>query len=342
MRAGQNDKHSAVTRHICLGLIAAALAACANAPSPLPPRKEVLGQNERFTIVLARTDDSYASIAQRYLGQASLGWRIAEFNKFQPITAESPIIVPMIDLNTTGVTQSSIQRVPVLCYHRFAADGQPDKLEVTAAQFEEQIIFLKRNGYTVVSLSDFSAFLQGKRQLPRKSVVITIDDGYRSIYSVAYPIIQRQHIPVTAFIYPDFLGSGAALTWAQIREMKSSGLVDFQSHSKSHTKLSTRGKSESPAAYATRLANEIEGSKALIAKQLGYPIDFIAYPYGGADLNIVDRTRAAGYRAAATVVRGPNPAYASTFLLRRDMVFGSDSLTMFARRLGASPDAKVR
>ncbi len=329
-------------KHLWLpAVLAGFLAGCAGGPGPVQQRKEVIGKNDRFTIILAQSDDSYAAIAQRHLGQASLGWRIAEFNKYRDLALNTPVIIPMVDLNPTGITETAVQRVPILCYHRFTSAGKPDKLEVTAAQFEDQILFIKKSGFTVVSLSDFYSFTQGKKQLPRKSVVITIDDGYRTIYSIAYPIIQRHQIPVTAFIYPDFLGSGAALNWAQIREMKNSGLIDFQSHSKSHSKLSERGRLESPAAYKTRIATELDASKSVIGKQLGEPVDFIAYPYGGADASIADRTRAAGYNAAATVVRGLNSAYASTYLLRRDMVFGSDTLAIFARRLGIAPDAKA-
>jgi peptidoglycan/xylan/chitin deacetylase (PgdA/CDA1 family) len=333
--------HAAFAYGVIASVSAALLTGCASTPSAPQPRRELLGRNEKFAIIMPRADDSYAAIAQRQLGQATQGWRIAEFNKYREIQVGVPVVVPLEDLNPTGVTQSGVQRVPILCYHRFAAGGKPDKLEVTAAQFEEQILYLKRNGFTVVSLADFHAFTLGKKQLPRKSVVITIDDGYRSIYSIAYPIIQKHRIPVTAYIYPDFLGSGAALNWAMIREMQSGGLIDFQSHSKSHTKLSAQGRRESRQAYLARIASELEASKAVISKQLGKAVSYIAYPYGGTDAYVADKTRDFGYANGTTVVRGLNAAYAPQYLLRRDMVFGSDSLAMFAQRLGVPPEKKT-
>jgi peptidoglycan/xylan/chitin deacetylase (PgdA/CDA1 family) len=318
------------------------LAACASAPRAPEQRREIIGKNDYFTVILARPDDSYAAISQRYHGTPVLAWRIAEFNRFKEITANTSIVVPMLDLNTTGVTQTGVQRVPILCYHRFTTRSRPEKLEVTAAQFEEQILFLKKNGFTVVSLEDFHEFNKGRKQLPKKSVVITIDDGYRSIYSVAYPIIQRHRIPVTAYIYTDFLNSGAALTWAQIHEMQSSGLIDFQSHSKSHSKLSEQGKRESKPAHLARIETELVGSRSTISKQMGKSIDFIAYPYGGADAYVAARAKEAGFANAATVLRGANPVYAPTYLLRRDMVFGTDTLATFATRVGLRLDRNAK
>jgi peptidoglycan/xylan/chitin deacetylase (PgdA/CDA1 family) len=318
------------------------MAACASAPRQQAPRPEILGKNDYFTIILARPGDSYAAISERYHGTPALAWRIAEYNRNKDIAAGTSIVVPMLDLNVTGVTQAGVQRVPILCYHRFTTGGRPDKLEVTAAQFEEQILFLKKNGYTIVSLADFHEFNKGRKQLPKKSVVITIDDGYRSIYSIAYPIIQRHRIPVTAYIYNDFLGSGAALTWAQIREMQSGGLINFQSHSKSHSKLSEQGRRESKPAHMARIETELAGSRSAISKQTGKPVDYIAYPYGGTDAYVAARAKEAGYANAATVLRGSNPAYAPTFLLRRDMIFGSDTLATFAARLGIRPEQKVQ
>jgi peptidoglycan/xylan/chitin deacetylase (PgdA/CDA1 family) len=328
-------------KHAATAIFVALLSACASKPVSVPVTREVIGRNNHFAIMLAQPGDSYADIALRYLDSESLGWRIAEFNNYKPLERRTPVIIPLADLNTTGVTRAGVQRVPVLCYHRFTSGGKPDKLEVTAAQFEEQMTYLRQNGYSIVSFADFNGFLRGQKQLPRKSVVITIDDGYRTIYSVAWPIIQRFKIPVTAFIYPDFIGSGAALTWSQIRELRVSGLISFQSHSKSHTNMLAPAKGETQAAYSQRVATELEASRSLIGKQLGQQVDVIAYPYGGANPYVVERTRAAGYDTAATVVRGTNPAYASTFLVRRDMIFGTDTLAMFARRLG-QPAEKVR
>jgi peptidoglycan/xylan/chitin deacetylase (PgdA/CDA1 family) len=322
---------------ICFTLMT--LAGCATAPVPTKPVREVLGRNSRYAIVMAQADDTYADIAQRHLGTAILGWRIGEFNNYKPLATRTPVIVPLVDTNTTGITRGGVQRVPILCYHRFTSGGKPDKLEVTASQFDEQITFIKRNGYTIVSFADFNEFLRGKKQLPRKSVVVTIDDGYRTIYSVAFPIIQRHKIPVTAFIYPDFLGSGAALTWPQIKEMNASGLISFQSHSKSHSNMTIPLKGETQAAYVQRVTIELEVPKSVIGKQLGKSVDFIAYPYGGTNAMIADRTQQAGFDSAATVIRGTNPAFAATYLLRRDMVFGTDTLALFAKRLGIPADA---
>ena len=71
-------------------------------------------------------------------------------------------------------------------------------------------------------------------------MVITIDDGYRSTYEVAFPVLKRHSFPATVFLYSDFVGAGDALTWAQMKEMTQSGLIDIQPHSKSHANLTLK------------------------------------------------------------------------------------------------------
>ena len=83
--------------------------------------------------------------------------------------------------------------------------------------------YLARNGYRVIPLAQLARFLDGKEPLPRKSVVITIDDGYRSTYEIAYPILKKYGFPATVFLYSDFVGAADAMTWAQMKEMVALG-----------------------------------------------------------------------------------------------------------------------
>src|SRR5262249_51914481 len=140
--------------------------------------------------------------------------------------------------------------------------------------------YLARNGYTVVPLRRLLSFLQGKDPLPAKTVAITIDDGYRSTYEIAYPILRKHGFPATVFLYTDFVGAPDAMSWAQMREMVASGLIEIQPHSKSHANLTLRLRGETEVRYKERVKREVEKPIALLRDRLGTASFAYAYPYG--------------------------------------------------------------
>jgi peptidoglycan/xylan/chitin deacetylase (PgdA/CDA1 family) len=194
--------------------------------------------------------------------------------------------------------------------------------------------YLKNNNYNVITLADLEGFLKASRPIPPRSIVITVDDGFRSAYDIAYPILKSYGFRATFFIYTDFLGGGRSLTWDAIKEMRASGMIDIQSHSKSHTSFSPAdGEMESNAAYAARIRTELEPPKATLERQLGSPVTQLAYPYGDTSRLAVQLLTERKYSLAVTVERGANASFANPLLLRRDMVFGNVTIEQFQRYL---------
>ena len=126
--------------------------------------------------------------------------------------------------------------VPVFCYHVVNADD-----------FEQDLDFLSRNGYTPINADALLDHLEGRRTAPKRAVVLTIDDGARNLYEVAFPLLKRHGMTGVAFLAPRFhsdLPSDSPaesppdalrpLTWTEIREMHSSGVIDVQSHTYEH------------------------------------------------------------------------------------------------------------
>jgi peptidoglycan/xylan/chitin deacetylase (PgdA/CDA1 family) len=130
--------------------------------------------------------------------------------------------------------------------------------------------YLAKNGYHVLPMSRIEEFLAGRAPLPRKSVIITIDDGYRSTFDVAFPILRQHGFPATVFLYSDFVGAPDALTWAQMKEMTASGLIDVEPHSKTHANLTLRLADESDA-RRERVRREVDTPIALIKDRLSLP-----------------------------------------------------------------------
>lgn len=296
----------------------------------------VLGRNERLLVYGPVAGDTLAGIGARFISDAHAAWLLADANPgiTQPEPGV-PLVVPLRPLNPPGLLADGLQTVPILCYHRLGAGSS--KMVVAPAQFEAQMNWLVDKGYRVIALADLAAFLAGERQLPQRAVVITFDDGYASVYRHAYPVLKKLGLPATVFVYSDFVGGGDALTWPQLREMQLSGLIDVQSHSKSHRNLTEKLPAENDERYRSQLDQEMRVPRELLERRLpGLQVRHLAYPFGDANDTVLDATSRHGYTLGATVVPGGNPFYAHPLMLRRTMIFGDTTLDAFRSRLQVS------
>jgi peptidoglycan/xylan/chitin deacetylase (PgdA/CDA1 family) len=305
-------------------------------PGPTLAREAgpLLGRDDDFAVVVTRSGDDFADLAERYVGDRGKGWWIAEFNGIDTIRPGQTVVIPLRQTDRVGVHWNSFQTIPILCYHRFGS--RSSQLTVTPAAFEAQMDYLARSGYNVVPLSRLTGFLDGKEALPRKTIVVTIDDGYRSTYEIAYPILKKYGVPATVFLYSDFIGASDALTWPQMKEMADSGLIDIQPHSKTHANLALRLPDETEAKYRERVRREVDAPISVIQERLGIRSVVYAFPYGDVNDTVLDQLKRQGVRLAVTVTPGGNGFFAPPQMLRRSMVFGNDSLEVFKAKLVTS------
>ncbi|MDH5545364.1 MAG: polysaccharide deacetylase family protein [Gammaproteobacteria bacterium] len=284
-----------------------------------------------LVVLITRRDDTLQRLAQQYLGDANKDWVIADYNQIDHIVPGIEIAIPLKPFNPTGVFGNGLQTIPILCYHRF--DDERGKMSVSTDKFRQQMQYLKDNGYRVISLKDALSFFQGKQAIPLRSVVITIDDGYRSNYTEAFPIFQEFNFPATIFLYTDFLGAPDALTYTQIREMHKSGLIDFQPHSKSHPNLVLMHGDDSEEEYRQRVEAEIESSSSRISSIIETDMFSFAYPFGDTNELVISKLKDRNFSVAATVQPGTNPAFATPFMLKRTMIFGDHDYETFIASL---------
>ncbi|MBK6805221.1 MAG: protein kinase [Betaproteobacteria bacterium] len=329
-------------RALAIATLTVLLAACAETPQrPEPPPAPVvyapadsgpmLARDASFIVVVPRAGEDFGALAERWLGDRSRRFEIAEFNRQDEARAGRPVALPVKPLNPGGVERASVQTVPIITYHRFGA--KPSTMTVTPSSFEAQMRYLAQNGYTVIPMSRLADFLEGRIALPRKSVVITIDDGYRSTYDIAWPILKKHGFPATVFLYTDFVGASDALTWAQMKEMSASGLIDIQPHSKTHSNLTMKLADENDARYRERIRREIETPVDTIRERLGEPTVTYAFPYGDVNETVVEYLRGKGVKLGVTVTPGGNAFFAPPPMLRRTMVYGADDLDAFRGKL---------
>jgi len=196
-------------------------------------------------------------------------------------------------------------QVTVLGYHRFVKKVRHPDTEITPEDFEAQMKALKDQGITVISLPDFLAWKEGKKAIPPHSALITFDDGWRSQYELAWPILKKYGYPFTMFIYTDYVKGGKrtggeSMSWQELEQMRDAG-VDIQSHTISHADLrGKKGMRDTPE-YDKWLWNELAGSKEMIEQKLGVKVNALALPYGFYNAKVQEMAKKAGYDAIFTV-----------------------------------------
>ena len=299
---------------------------------PTPEPSVEAPQYTSFVAVTVKEGDTLSSLASQYQNDASKGWMISEFNEVSVITPGQKLIIPLKYFERGGLTLKGHQTVPVLTYHKFS-ESKTDKMTVTASTFEEQMKFLKDRGYHVITLDQLFDFLDFKIQIPKKSVVITIDDGWRSTYDIAFPILKKYGYPATLFVYTALItGSKVTLNWDLISEMAGQG-IDMQCHTRTHRKLTAPASKESFKEYFEAIEKELLDAAKAIKMRTQREVRYIAYPFGDINHLGVALLKKQGYRGGFTVARSSNAFYVNNYRVNRSMIFGEYTLQQFEKNL---------
>jgi len=233
--------------------------------------------------------------------------------------------------------QRTIGGVPVLMYHAFTDGGEEDRYILPKRSFARQMRLLAALRYRVVGFEEIALALGEGRALPRRTVAITIDDGYGDNFEIAYPILRRHRFTATLFLISRKLGSKAnwsseggptdgraLLSLEQVRQMRADGLA-VGAHTRTHRPL--------PQLPAVEAEAEIAGSRADLEAALGEAVGTFAYPYGELDEQAVDAVKRASFLGACTT----HPRHArfgdDPLLIPRIEVRGSDTTRRFLRKL---------
>jgi peptidoglycan/xylan/chitin deacetylase (PgdA/CDA1 family) len=178
----------------------------------------------------------------------------------------------------------------ILMYHRFGETKFPST-NIRLKQFKAHIDALKSGPYHVLPVSEIVAKILSGAPLPERTVGITVDDGYLSVFKQAWPRLRAAGLPFTVFISTDLADAGSAsyMRWEQIRQLRAGG-VEIGAHTASHPHMI--------ALDAARLDDELQKSNARFKAELGAMPDFFAYPYGEGGGRERALALKSGYRAA--------------------------------------------
>jgi peptidoglycan/xylan/chitin deacetylase (PgdA/CDA1 family) len=231
-----------------------------------------------------------------------------------------------------------------LTYHRFG-DASRDPFCVSQNIFADQMAYLADNNLSV-SLADLERFLIGEEPLKEGAVLVTIDDGFRSLYSHALPVLKEYQIPAVAFITASLIGHGNRqselhsrhipepyLSWHEVEKIADAGIT-IGSHAWTHRSLGTMTNEE--------IENEAMRSRDALEQRLNRPITGFAYPFGTrADFNSTTANilRRSGYTSAFTSQHGRIHAGMDAFILPRIKVEGGEGIGMFRLLVRGGLDA---
>ncbi|MEA3368948.1 MAG: polysaccharide deacetylase family protein [Candidatus Ratteibacteria bacterium] len=206
--------------------------------------------------------------------------------------------------------------VPILMYHRFGYEDS--SLFVTPENFERQMAYIKNEGYEVISLDELVKGIESKRSFNHKTVVLTIDDGYRDNYICAYPVLKKYGFSAVIFIISSYIGNDENfMTWEQIKTMREND-ISFGGHTKNQVYLPDIEKK-------VILWDEIAGCKRAIQNRIGGRINYFCYPTGGFTEEIKEIVRISGYKGACTTNRGFAQSNKDLYELKRIKVTNSDT-----------------
>jgi peptidoglycan/xylan/chitin deacetylase (PgdA/CDA1 family) len=191
------------------------------------------------------------------------------------------------------------QRVPVLAYHRVGPTAA-DSMTLRSSNFAAHLRVIRDSGCSVIPLGDLVAYRLGHRPtLPPRPVVLTVDDGHRSVMEGMAPLLQDTAWPVTLFIYPSAISNASyAMRWEQLRELQATGHYRIESHTYWHPNLVRERRSRSPEDFRRFAQSQLTRSKAVLEDRLGQAVTRLAWPFGLSDAGLMAQAAEAGYQAA--------------------------------------------
>jgi peptidoglycan/xylan/chitin deacetylase (PgdA/CDA1 family) len=234
-------------------------------------------------------------------------------------------------------------QVPILVYHRFGP-VVADSMTVTTQVFASHLQYLQDNGYSVIPLRQFVDYRLGRAPAPPpRAVVITADDGHRSVYTEMLALVKRFRIPVTLFIYPSAISNADyAMTWDQLNELHQTGLFDIESHTYWHPDFKKEKKRLAPADYERFVAMQLTKSRETLERELHIYVDLLAWPFGIYDDDLIKQALRVGYIAGFGLERRHANMQDNIMALPRYLMTNAYGGKAFAALLAAQPDGSLQ
>lgn len=202
--------------------------------------------------------------------------------------------VPQVE--TVSTSQNTVV-LPIIMYHSLSKNtSQQGKYVIDPQALEDDLKKLNEKGYTTITVQELINYTENNKELPKKPIMLTFDDGYYNNYLYAYPLLKKYKckavISPIAYYSEEYSNTSEALspsyshcTWQQLDEMKKSGYVELQNHSYNLHKQNERlgmqqKKGESDTDYRKIIVNDLSTAQDLFKSKLNYTPTALVYPFG--------------------------------------------------------------
>ncbi|MBI3619180.1 polysaccharide deacetylase family protein [Candidatus Peregrinibacteria bacterium] len=190
--------------------------------------------------------------------------------------------------------------VAVLMYHYIeshddARDPRGADLFVPTDMFEQQLQWIVAHGYRTIDLHTYLALRSRAINEPKKSIILTFDDGYADAFQNVFPLLQKYHQKAVFYIVSGFLGKPGYMTMDQVKTLHDAGMT-IAGHTVSHVDLRFLS--------AKELRHQLEESKKTLEALIDAPVDHFAYPAGRYNSRVIEMVQALGYKTAVTTHHG--------------------------------------
>ncbi|BAK76741.1 polysaccharide deacetylase [Pseudogulbenkiania sp. NH8B] len=270
-------------------------------------------------------------------------------------------------LSSVGLAATPDNKLTILTYHEIAdkKDALEPAFAVAPTNFVRQMDWLKNNGYHFVSMDDVLADRSGKKPLPEKAVLLTFDDGYRSMYANAFPVLKMFKAPAVVALIGNWLDTNGTvrfegkpvprnvmLMWDDVRAMTQSGLVEIANHTynmhegilanpqgnmqpaaTARRYLPELKRYEDETSYRKRIYADLKRNSDLLRKQTGKAPRIMIWPYGRYNSTSSDVARQLGMPIGMTLDDGANNEQTPLHALRRVLIEGNITLDAFRKEL---------
>jgi len=208
-------------------------------------------------------------------------------------------ILLWVSISQVSGNTRNADAIPILLYHNLInGSGVVNSANIDVNTFKKQMQYLHNNGYTTITPEQLKMWINGSLQLPPKSVMITFDDGYESVYTLAYPILKQYGFKATVFVITRSIADYGNhvnfphMSWAQMQ--KASDVFTYGSHTDSLHYVK-HGTSYLFYVDTANIIADLIKSRKILNNTL-----YFAYPYGGYDSRIISAVKKAGYSMAWT------------------------------------------
>ncbi len=222
------------------------------------------------------------------------------FRALLSVTPSPGLVTLLIFLSSSCFAQSASHSQAVILQYHHVSQHTPASTSISPQQFIKHLELIESQGFQVLPLPYIIQRLKEKKAFTQKTLAITFDDGYLSIYKNAFPELKKRQLPFTIFVSPQAIDRqfGNSLSWGQLKEMQNHGAT-VANHSYAHLHLLATEKNESPAQWLQRLHIDFKTSQQRLKDELSINNTLFAYPYGEFNQALKNQLKALGYVAFA-------------------------------------------